>query len=83
MVLAAQPAHIDVRIPAMKPVVLVLCWLALWVDPLCAQTADQKQQTMAALPKDVEEAAEEEEANLPLKPPRPRTTPLRGGIGSG
>ena len=47
---------------------------------------DQKRISLslkAALPKDVEEAAEEEEADLPLKPPRPRTTPLRGGIGSG
>jgi ribosomal protein S1 len=34
----------------------------------------------AALPKEAE--PEEEEAELPLKPPRTRTTPLRGGIGS-
>src|SRR5438105_399315 len=34
----------------------------------------------AALPKEAE--PEEEEEELPLKPPRPRTTPLRGGIGS-
>ena len=33
----------------------------------------------AALPKEAE--PEEEEEELPLKPPRPRTTPLRGGIG--
>ena len=33
----------------------------------------------AALPKETE--PEEEEEELPLKPPRPRTTPLRGGIG--
>jgi small subunit ribosomal protein S1 len=37
----------------------------------------------AALPKDVEEAEDEEGEQLPLKPPKPRTTPLRGGIGSG
>jgi small subunit ribosomal protein S1 len=35
----------------------------------------------AALPKP-EEAAEEPEDELPAKPPRPRTTPLRGGLGS-
>jgi ribosomal protein S1 len=33
----------------------------------------------AALPKEAE--PEEEEEELPLKPPRTRTTPLRGGIG--
>jgi small subunit ribosomal protein S1 len=38
----------------------------------------------AALPKEpepAEEEAEEEEAPLPVKPSKPRTTPLRGGIG--
>jgi ribosomal protein S1 len=36
----------------------------------------------AALPKEPEPAAEaEEEEVVEVKPPRPRTTPLRGGIG--
>jgi small subunit ribosomal protein S1 len=37
----------------------------------------------AALPKEPEPAAEEEaeEEEVPVKPPRPRTTPLRGGLG--
>jgi ribosomal protein S1 len=38
----------------------------------------------AALPKEpepVDEEAEEEEPAIPVKPPKPRTTPLRGGIG--
>ncbi|HEV3119994.1 MAG TPA: S1 RNA-binding domain-containing protein, partial [Gemmataceae bacterium] len=46
---------------------------------------DQKRISLslkAAMPKEAEEAAEEEDEGLPLKPPRPRTTPLRGGIGS-
>jgi prenyltransferase beta subunit len=33
----------------MRRAVLVLWWTALWVDPLCAQTAEEKQQTVAAL----------------------------------
>jgi len=39
----------------------------------------------AALPKepDPSEEEEEEEPDLPVKPPKPRTTPLRGGTGSG
>lgn len=36
----------------------------------------------AALPK-VEEVVEAEEEVVPEKPPRPRTTPLRGGLGGG
>jgi small subunit ribosomal protein S1 len=36
----------------------------------------------AALPKPEEEAAEEPEEEVPAKPPRPRTTPLRGGLGN-
>jgi ribosomal protein S1 len=37
----------------------------------------------AALPKEAEAAAEEpeEEPEMPAKPPRPRTSPLRGGLG--
>jgi small subunit ribosomal protein S1 len=38
----------------------------------------------AALPKEpepVEEDVIEEEPEKPMKPPKPRTTPLRGGIG--
>ena len=36
----------------------------------------------AALPKEPEAAEEEEtEAEIPVKPERPRATPLRGGIG--
>jgi small subunit ribosomal protein S1 len=35
-----------------------------------------------ALPKAEESVAEEEEDKVPAKAPRPRTTPLRGGIGS-
>jgi small subunit ribosomal protein S1 len=34
----------------------------------------------AALPEEAEEPAEEEE-QVEVKPPRPRTTPLRGGLG--
>jgi small subunit ribosomal protein S1 len=35
----------------------------------------------AALPKEGEAPAEEEEEEIPVKPTRPRTTPLRGGLG--
>jgi small subunit ribosomal protein S1 len=35
----------------------------------------------AALPEEAEEPAEEEEEQVEVKPPRPRTTPLRGGLG--
>ncbi len=35
----------------------------------------------AALPEEPEPVEEEEEPDLPVKPPKPRTTPLRGGIG--
>jgi len=37
----------------------------------------------AALPKEPEPEAEEEveEVEVPVKPPKPRTTPLRGGLG--
>jgi small subunit ribosomal protein S1 len=35
----------------------------------------------AAMPEPGEEPTEEEEEEIEVKPPRPRTTPLRGGIG--
>jgi small subunit ribosomal protein S1 len=35
----------------------------------------------AALPEEAEEPAAEEEEQVEVKPPRPRTTPLRGGLG--
>jgi small subunit ribosomal protein S1 len=35
----------------------------------------------AAMPKEGEEPAEQEEEETVVKPPRPRTTPLRGGLG--
>ncbi|HMC87974.1 MAG TPA: S1 RNA-binding domain-containing protein [Gemmataceae bacterium] len=46
---------------------------------------DQKRISLsikAALPQEMNDTAEEGEEDLPLKPPRPPTTPLRGGIGS-
>jgi prenyltransferase beta subunit len=33
----------------MKQAMLVLCWIAFWVDPVGAQIAEEKQQTIAAL----------------------------------
>ena len=37
----------------------------------------------AALPEEVPAEEEEDETPVEVKPPKPRTTPLRGGIGEG
>src|SRR5438874_1181224 len=44
------PAYLpEQKDPGMRRAILVLCWTALWVDPLCAQSTEEKQQTVAAL----------------------------------